>query len=128
MQPSPSLDAKGFFQSLFDFSFSSLITTRIIRIVYIVITVVYSLVAVVFLIAGLASGTGSGIAFAIIFVPIGYLLYLVFTRIWLELIIIVFRIGEDIRAIRTSGGGMGQAGSNPPGGWQPPSAPGPQGR
>jgi uncharacterized membrane protein len=121
MEPSPTLDAKGFFQSLFDFKFTSLITTRIIRVVYVIVVVVFALAALALFFGGLGSGEESGIIFAIIFVPIGFLLYVIAARIWMELIIIVFRIGEDIRAIRTEGRGL--AGGGAAGGGLPPLPP-----
>jgi hypothetical protein len=116
MEPVRPLDARGFFRSLFDFSFSSFITTKVIRALYVLLVIVISLVALVWFIAGLASGKAGGILIALIAVPIGYVLYLVFARIWLEFLIVVFRIGEDIRAIRLEGGfGGGTA--------RPPTAP-----
>lgn len=94
--------AKGFFASLLDFSFSSLITTRIIKVVYVILTVVISLIAVVYLIIGLVAlvtgNAGLGLGF-IIGAPIGWVLYMIWARISLELVIIVFRIGEDARRV-----------------------------
>ncbi|MGI9022195.1 MAG: DUF4282 domain-containing protein [Acidimicrobiales bacterium] len=117
MQPASAAEAKGLFKSLYDFNFSSLITTKVIRFVYALVVVVYSLVAIGLFILGLASGEASGVFGSLIVVPIAYLLYLVFTRIWMEFLIVVFRIGEDIRAIRV--GGIGGAPPPPP----PPPAP-----
>jgi uncharacterized membrane protein YgcG len=129
------MDAKGLVRSLYDFSFTSLITTKIIRFVYALIVILLSIGAVILLLGSLATGRGAAIIFGIIFVPLGYLVYLILTRIWMEVLIVVFRIGEDIRAIRISGGGLGSAGgsgSGPaPGGgstWggdQPPAPSGP---
>ena len=106
MQPMSSDEAKGLLRSLFDFGFTSLITTKIIRFVYALLLVLYTLVALVLFVTGLASGTASGVLFALIGVPLGYLIYLILIRIWMEVLLVVFRIGDDIRAIRL-GGGMG---------------------
>jgi hypothetical protein len=84
---------KGFFASLFDISFSSLITTRLIKAIYVIILVVLGLVALVAIISGFAHGGGSGIA-AIIIVPIAFLLYTIFARVYLEIVIVLFRIME----------------------------------
>jgi hypothetical protein len=127
VDPTPALDTKGFFRSLFDFGFTSLITTRIIRVLYALIVIVYSLGAVILFITGLASGKAGGILFAIIFVPLGYLIYLVLTRVWMEFLIILFRIGDDIHAIRVGGGGFGTGGGTAPGGSTPPGGVGPGG-
>jgi hypothetical protein len=37
-------------------------------------------------------------------VPLGYLVYLILMRIWMEVLIVVFRIGDDLHAIRLGGG------------------------
>jgi hypothetical protein len=119
MYPPAHVDAKGFFRSLFDVGFTSLITTKIIRFVYTLLLIVYSFVALFFFIVGLASGKPGGIFFALVGVPIAYLIYLVFARIWMEFLIVVFRIGDDVHAIRVQGvriqgGGPGQAPPPPP--------------
>lgn len=106
MEPISSNDAKGLLGSLFDFQFRSLITTKIIRFVYMLVVILYSLGAIGIFFTALASGTAAGVFAAFIFVPLGYLLYLTLTRIWMEILIVVFRIGDDIHAMRL-GGGMG---------------------
>jgi Domain of unknown function (DUF4282) len=98
---------KGFFGSLFDFSFDSLVTTKIIRVLYALSVVLFTIGGLIFLITGLASGRASGKIFALIAVPLFYLVYLTATRVWMEVLIVVFRMGDDIRAIRMSGGGLG---------------------
>jgi Domain of unknown function (DUF4282) len=85
---------KGFFASLFDISFSSLVTTRVIKVVYVISMVVIGIGALVFFVAALADGETGSVVFAIIIVPIVALLYLVYTRIILEVIIVLFRIME----------------------------------
>ena len=50
------VEAKGLIRALFDFGFHSLVTTRIIRIVYVVLTVLYSLGAVIDLIFAVRYG------------------------------------------------------------------------
>lgn len=104
MQPMSSDEAKGLLRSLFDFGFTSLITTKIIRFVYALLVVLYSLVAVVLFFTGLVSGSSTGVLFALFVVPLGYLVYLILIRIWMEVLIVVFRIGDDIHAIRLGGG------------------------
>ena len=118
MQPISAADAKGFFRSLFDFNFTSLITTKIIKFLYILIVVVYSLAAVAFFITLIAKGGAGGFVVAVIFVPVIYLIYLIFARVWMEFLIVIFKIGEDLHAIRVGGGGLG-GGTLP----QPPPPP-----
>lgn len=101
------MTAKGFLRSLYDFGFTSLITMRIIKFVYALLVISYSIVAVILLLVGLASGKPAGILLAIIFVPIFYLIYLIMLRIWMEVIVVFFKIGEDVHAIRHRAAGRG---------------------
>jgi hypothetical protein len=110
---------KGFFASLFDISFSSLITTKVIKVVYVISMIVIGLAALVFIIAAAASDDGAGaVVFAIIVVPIFALLYLVYTRIILEVIIVLFRIMESnielVEIQRSALGPVAPAPSTPP--------------
>lgn len=98
----PSSTAKGFFSSLFDTSFSSLIATRVIKVAYLIAIVIISLEAVGFLVAALESKNAEVIVGAIILIPIVWVLTLIWIRILLELVIVIFRIGEDVRRISLS--------------------------
>ena len=91
------MEQKGFFGKLFDFSFEEFVTPSIIRVVYIIILIVVSLSAIFFLIAGLVSGDGGTIVAALIFAPLFWLLYVILTRIWMEIVVVIFRIVEPIR-------------------------------
>ncbi len=93
---------KGFFGSLFDYSFSSFITSRIIKILYVLITVLYSLGALIVLIFGLSHGAASAII-SILIVPIAWLLYMIVARVALEVLIVIFRIGEDVHVVAHPG-------------------------
>jgi hypothetical protein len=108
---------KGFFASLLDFSFSSLITTRIIKVVYVIFTILISLGYIVFFVEALRRG-GGGVVIGIIGAPIGWLLNMIFFRMFLEFIIVVFGIGEDVRQI-VNRPGAGTSISPLPGGAYP---------
>lgn len=92
---------KGFIASLYDFSFNSFVTTKLLKVLYILVTVLYSVLALIFLLAGLVRG-GVGIL-ALILVPIVYFLSLGMARVSFEVIMIIFRIGEYARDIRDQG-------------------------
>jgi Domain of unknown function (DUF4282) len=85
---------KGFFASLFDISFSSLITTKVIKVLYVISLIVIGLVALFFVIAAFASSSAAGVITLLIIAPLLALLYVVYTRVVLEFIIVVFRIAE----------------------------------
>ena len=93
--------AESFFSVLFDWDFNTFITKRAIKIVYILFVVFIGLGALAFFIAALSRGGGQAIA-ALIFVPLGALLYIIMIRISLEIIAIIFKIGDDTGHIRTA--------------------------
>jgi hypothetical protein len=107
---------KGFFASLFDVSFSSLITTKVIKVVYVISMLVIGLAALVFIIAAAASDDGGGgVVLALIVTPIFALLYLIYTRIILEVIIVLFRIMEtNVELVELQRGAVSPAASAPP--------------
>jgi hypothetical protein len=88
------VEPQGFLTSLFDTSFSSLITTRVIKVIYIISMVVIGLAALFWIVAAFARSPGFGLIVLIVIAPIVSLLYLVYTRVLLEVIIALFRIME----------------------------------
>ena len=119
--PDGGLQTKGFFAALFDFSFTSFITLKFLKVIYGVLVVVVLLTGLLFLVVGLARG-GAGAVLSIVAVPLVTLLYLVMVRIWMELIALFFRIGENtsIMARSMAGGAAGGTGYGSTGYGQPP--------
>jgi len=112
MSQVPSLEAKGYIRSLYDFSFSSFVTRKVIKVLYILITVVYSIGAVIVFISLLTRHSAADVVIAVIGVPLGYLIYLTIARISLEVLMVIFGIGEDVREMRDlAGRGAGGPGS-----------------
>jgi hypothetical protein len=108
-----SQEAKSFFAGLFDFSFSTFITMKFLRVIYIVVMGVILLGGLVFLISSVSRGA-LGLVFGLVFVPLVTLLYLVFARIYLELVALLFRIGDNTAAIATALQAGGSPGSENP--------------
>jgi uncharacterized protein DUF4282 len=118
---------KGFLASLFDTSFSSLVTPRIIKVIYIIILVVLGLVAVVALITGIARG-GASIIATIIIVPLAFLLYVIFARVYLEIVIVLFKIkdaNEELVRLQRGQAPGGAPPTTPMSSPPPPAAPPP---
>jgi cellulose synthase/poly-beta-1,6-N-acetylglucosamine synthase-like glycosyltransferase len=115
---SPEFQASSFFAGLFDFKFTTFITLRFLRVIYTILVVLILLGGLVTFIA-FASRGGSGIVVGIILAPIVTLLYLVFVRIYMELIALFFRIGENtsIMAGRSGDGAQAAGGGY---GYSPP--------
>jgi Domain of unknown function (DUF4282) len=108
---------KGFLSSLFDVSFSSLITTRVIKVLYILSMIVIGLGTLFFIVAGFAQSGGSGIV-ALIVAPLLALLYLIYARVLLEVVICLFRIMEtnaEMASLQRAAAGPGTPPPPPPG-------------
>lgn len=116
-------DESGFFSSLFDMSFTSLITTRIIKVLYVLAMIVIGLYALGFIIAGFSNSAGLGLAILLIGAPIFTIISLVYTRVLLEVFIALFRIMENSSELVTRAKALEPSGATSPGG-SPPTSPG----
>ncbi|MCW2993682.1 MAG: hypothetical protein JWQ18_1177 [Conexibacter sp.] len=88
---------RGFFGSLFDLSFTSFITTKIIKVIYVLTLVGIALVALFFIVGAFKESAALGLFVLVFGAPIGAVIYAVYARVILEFIIQVFRIGEVLR-------------------------------
>jgi hypothetical protein len=88
-------EAKGFFASLFDLSFSSLITTKIIKVLYVLTLATIGLAYLAFTISAFAADSTAGLFVLFIGGPIMALVYIVYARVFLEIVIALFRIMES---------------------------------
>jgi hypothetical protein len=113
MASSP-METKGFFAALFDFGFTSFITLKFLRVIYTILVCLILLTGLIFLVGGLSQGGGTAVL-VIIAAPLATLLYLIFVRIYMELIAMFFRIGENTSIMAAA-----LAGQAPP----PPAASG----
>lgn len=90
--------AQGFIATLFDFSFSSFITTKFIKIIYGIALLGAALGVLAFILAGFSGGFMQGI-FCLIVSPIVAGLYLIAVRMGTEMMVVGFRIAEYLRSI-----------------------------
>jgi hypothetical protein len=88
-------EGKGFFGDLFDFEFKDFVTVRIIKVIYILGMILIGIGALIALVGGLSRGGGTSIIFTVLVVPLGALLMIIFFRVYLELVVVIFRIGEN---------------------------------
>ncbi len=85
---------RGFLASLFDTSFSSLVTTKVIKVLYILSMIVIGLGALGFIGAAFANSVAFGLLTLVVIAPLMSLLYLIYVRVLLEIVIAIFRIME----------------------------------
>lgn len=102
-QSRPKSQERGFVGSLFDFGFSSFVTPKIIKVLYVLVTIWTVIWALAFLDIGFRTGgLAGGLATLIIVDPLLILVSLGVFRVVLEFFMVTFRMQEDLRALRES--------------------------
>lgn len=106
-QPPPprpqSAAAKSFLSALFDFGFTSFVTPKVVKVLYPLIMILTGLSALSFVAIAFRASTGFGIVSLFILAPLFFLVVTAIYRILLEFFIVIFRVAEDIRALRERG-------------------------
>jgi hypothetical protein len=92
--------SKGFLASLFDVGFNSFVTPKVVKAVYVLGMILTALWELAFAVAAFRLNAILGIIVLVILCPIFFVVYLALWRIVLELVMVVFRIAEDVRSIR----------------------------
>jgi hypothetical protein len=95
-----SAGQKNFFAALFDFSFTSFINSRVIKILYVLVVIMTGLGALVSTFAAFKVNATLGLLTLVIVDPLYIIIVLTLWRVFLEALIVFFRIGEDVRALR----------------------------
>jgi hypothetical protein len=103
---------KGFLRALFDFSFTTYITPKIIKVIFGIVIVVSGLGWLGYTIFAFATNVVLGIIVFVIIGPLIFLLYIILARVYLEVVMAVFTIAENSTRIAQSLGG-GTAGPTP---------------
>jgi hypothetical protein len=116
------MEPKSFFAGLFDWDFKQFVALKFIKVIYIIGAVVIGLGAISFIVAGFSRSFGAGIWAAIVGL-VGGLLYLIFFRVWLEVIAMLFRIGDNTDRAVVALGGQPSGGVMDTGPAMPPSTP-----
>ena len=93
-------DERNFFAALFDFTFTSFITTKIIKVLYVLVMIIIGLSALLFTFDAFKLNATFGLLTLVIGDPLFIIVVLALWRLYLEFYIVVFRIAEDIRALR----------------------------
>ena len=85
------MSTKGFWAGLFDFSFSEFVTTRVVKVLYVLMVVVAAGVGVVLFLTGFKNPVN------FLFGPLVFVGYLIVGRISLETVIVIFRLAENVQ-------------------------------
>ena len=102
-QQLPVAEPTGFLGALFDFSFTSFVTPKVVKVLYILIVVVVGLSALGFALSMLAANVGLGLVVLLVGASLYFLVVTALYRITLEFFMVIFRMAQDIRAIRERG-------------------------
>jgi len=92
-------EQKNFIGSIFDFSFSSFITTKLIKFLYGASMVLSAIIAVILIFIGFGYSIVLGIITLLIIAPLVFFVLIIIARVELEIMIVLFTIAENINKI-----------------------------
>ena len=75
------MEPRGFVTALFDYSFTSFVTPKIIKILYVLATIVVSLSTLVLVLAAFSNSSSAGILTLVIAGPLFFLLSMIYARV-----------------------------------------------
>ena len=93
------MSEKGFFQSLFDLEFKEFITKRVVSTLFVISVVVSALFSLGIIIEGFTDSFFWGLIKLVIIAPLVFLLMVIFARVALEVILVIFKISENISIV-----------------------------
>lgn len=99
------MNSKGFFGSLFDFSFEEFITPKIVSVLYVIGMIIAAIFSLFIMISAFRTGVAAGII-ALLLIPVYFMLIVISIRVYMEIIIILFKIYEGINALNSQGGNI----------------------
>ncbi len=102
--PGEAADARGFVGALFDFGFTSFVTPKVIKVLYMLIVIGTVVSVLLFTIVVFKASVMFGFLMLVFGDPLFILIVLAIYRIILEFFVVTFRVAEDIRALRERGG------------------------
>jgi len=100
--PSGTTTSRGFLAKLFDFSFEEFITLSIIKVIYVVL-LISSGIGALFMFVSMATLGGAMLVLGLILAPVLFIVYVILARVWLEFLIVVFRIADNTAEIARNG-------------------------
>lgn len=92
-------EAKGFIGALFDLTFTTFITTKLVRVLYIIAIILAALYALTAIGYGFTFGGATGAIGALIVSPLVFFAVVIGARVYMELVIVIFRAAEHLGEI-----------------------------
>ena len=92
------MEEKGMIGTIFDFSFDRFVTTKVIKILLGLAMLFNAVATIGIIVKGFGASAWAGIL-SLILSPVIYLIMMLVARIYLELIIVAFRIVEHLSGI-----------------------------
>jgi hypothetical protein len=92
------MENKSFFGGLFDLSFKEFVTIRVIKVLYVLAIILAAIAAIGFIVSGFAAGGAEGVIMLVLS-PLIFFLYVLAARVWLEIIVVIFRIADNTSTI-----------------------------
>jgi hypothetical protein len=89
------IDADAGIGAIFDFSFQRFITLSVIKVLFMLGILLIALEWLAMVILGFTTGGTMGGVGALIIGTVACFIAVIFLRVWLELIVVIFRIGEN---------------------------------
>ncbi|MBS3919494.1 MAG: DUF4282 domain-containing protein [Deltaproteobacteria bacterium] len=93
----------GFLKALFDFSFTEFVTSKIIKLLYGLTIFFAGITALIIIMIGFSAHAGVGIVALLIVAPLIFLISVIYGRVLLEIIIVIFRIAEHLAEMAQQG-------------------------
>ncbi|OLC88765.1 MAG: hypothetical protein AUH88_00415 [Acidobacteria bacterium 13_1_40CM_4_61_5] len=95
-------EEKAFFAGLFDLAFEGSLTKKIVRLLYIIFLLGGGVTVVALVVMGFQESPAQGLVYLVSGV-VGLFLWILLTRLGLELVLIVLRIADNIERATRSG-------------------------
>ncbi|MEA2155188.1 MAG: hypothetical protein QOE11_1328 [Solirubrobacteraceae bacterium] len=95
----------GFLKSLFDLSFEHLVTPKVIKFIYVVSIVLAGLAALFYTAVAFQINAGLGVLVLIVLAPLAFLFMVIYTRIFLEVVMALFKVAENTTVLAAASAG-----------------------
>lgn len=95
------VDTRGFFEVLFDFGFRHFIAVRLAGVIYGLLLAVGALYALIWIVGAFQVSVLYGLLTLLVLAPLGFILYAMIARVYLEIVIALVRVAENTGEILT---------------------------